>query len=110
MPQCGEDGSQENVAFEGFSRVQDSRSHSLGQLTDVLLKADPAPEVLVEHDVKTLAEVLSQGRYIIVGHPLEVCIDNSTGEGWIVGAIEPLSQGPECLKASPEVGVSAKLE
>ena len=67
MLQRGEDGCQKHVALEGFSRLQDAGAHRFRQLGDVLLEADAAPEVLIEHDVETLAQVFADDRDVGLG-------------------------------------------
>ena len=62
------------------SRLEDSRSHRLRQLGDVLLEADAAAQVLVEHDVEPLAQVLAHDGDIGLGHPGEVGVDDPPRE------------------------------
>ena len=101
MFERGQDGRDEHVAFKRPPRVHDARAHRLGERLDVLLKADAAPQVFVEHDVKALAQVLADDRHIGLGHPREVGVDDPAGERRVFRAIEPLAQGPQRLESRP---------
>ncbi len=101
---------QQDVALQRPACLKNAWPQRFRELGDVLLKADSASQVLVEHDVQTFAQVLAHDRNLGLGHPRQVGIDDPPLKRLVFGAIEPLAQGLEGLKSSPKVRVPAELE
>ena len=96
---------QKHVAFDGSAGFEDARADRLGKLGEVLLEADAAAEVLVEHDVKAFAQVLPDHGDVLDGHPREVGFDDPFLKRYVGRPVEPLPERAKGLKPGPEVGV-----
>src|SRR5262249_34920347 len=57
-------------------------------------QVDATVEVFVEHDIHALPQIRAHGRrFAGIAHSPDICIDNLSLLGRVVGAVEPLSQG-----------------
>ena len=108
--QSGQNRVQKHVALDGLAGLDDRRPELFGQLGDILLEADTAAQVLVEHDVQPLAQVLPDDGNVWLGHPGQVGVDDPPLEGNVAAAVEPLPQAAQGLQAGPEVGVAGQLD
>ena len=108
--QGGQNRVQKHVALDGPAGLDDPWPELFGQLGDILLKADTAAQVLVEHDVQPLAQVLPHDGNVWLGHPRQVRVDDPPLEGNVARAVEPLPQAAQGLQAGPEVGVAGQLD
>src|SRR5208283_430761 len=88
--QGGQNRVQKHVALDGPAGLDDPWPELFGQLGDILLKANTAAQVLVEHDVQPLAQVLPHDGNVWLGHPRQVRVDDPPLERNVARAVEPL--------------------